>query len=155
MMMRSFKSWMANSFLSASQFSVRKNIASQKSEGFTLIEVMVAIGILATLGIVCLNSANSSTRDIALMRDKIEALSIAEYALTNVLIYRDMPELGRDEEILDRGDRRWLIELNVSETLNERVRRVDVLVKPYESLGGEAERTTILLSGFRTDLEPD
>lgn len=127
---------------------------SQRVTGFTLVEIMVAIAILGLVGVTLVSNANRSTRDISLMRDKIEALSIAEYALNNVLIHKDMPAYGSDEEVIDRANRRWLVELNISETLNERVRRIDVLVKPYESLGGGAERTTVLLSGFKTDLEP-
>ncbi len=124
------------------------------SRGFTLVEIMVAVAILGLVGVTLVTNANRSTRDIVQMRDKIEALSIAEYALNSALIRDDAPDIGRDEELIDRADRRWLVELEVSETLNERVLRLDVLVRPYERSESGQDRATVLLSGFKTDINP-
>ncbi len=124
----------------------------RSSAGFTLVEIMVAIAILGALGVVLISSANSSTRDLAAMENKLEALSIADYAINQILIADDIPDYGTEEDVITRAGRRWLLQVTVSETLNERVRRVDALVKPYETLGTSEERQTILLSGFKTDL---
>lgn len=131
-----------------------KRHSGRSAKGFTLVEIMVAIAILGLVGVTLVTSANRSTRDLTLMRDKIEALSIAEYTLNSVLIHTDMPELGRNEDIIERSGRRWLVEASVSETLNEKVLRIDVLVKSYEDLGDSEDRSVILLSGFKTDLLP-
>lgn len=120
--------------------------------GFTLVEIMVAVSILGALGVVLISSANSSTRDIIAMQNKLEALSIADYAINQVLISKQIPEFGTDEEVISRANRKWLLQITISETLNDRVRRVDALVKPYETLGTSEEKQTILLSGFKTDL---
>lgn len=126
----------------------------RRSQGFTLIEIMVAVGILAALGVVMIASAGRSSADIALMQEKMSALHIAEYALNSVLIASDTPEVGNDEDVISRANRDWLVNVSISETENERVLRVDVLVKPYDVLGTAEERTAILLSGFKTDLTP-
>lgn len=124
----------------------------RRSLGFTLLEVMVAIGILGTLGIVLLSTTSRSTQNIATMQNKIEALSIAEYALNTVLIDEEMPELGTDEVVVSRAGQRWLVRVSVSETPNELVFRVDTLVKPDDLLDGQEQQATVLLSGFKTDL---
>lgn len=136
------------------EISNAKTLPARRAKGFTLVEIMVAIAILGLVGVTLVTSANRSTRDLSLMRDKIEALSIAEYALNSFLIDKDMPELGREEDVIERSGRRWLVEASVSETLNEKVLRIDVLVKSYESLGDSEDRSVILLSGFKTDLSP-
>jgi len=124
------------------------------SLGFTLIEIMVAIAILGLVGVTLLTGANSSTRDIGVMQKKMEALSIAEFTLNTVLIEKDMPAVGQQEQFLERANRRWLVKITVSETLNEKVLRVDVQVTAGSDINSESEQATILLSGFKTDIEP-
>ena len=123
----------------------------RKLFGFTLVEVMIAVGLLGTLGVVMISTAGRSSTDIALMQEKLEALHIAENVLNTMVALDVLPDTGSEEEVVTRGNRDWLLTITVSETANEKVRRIDALVKPYESLSQESDRSVVLLSAFKTD----
>ena len=122
------------------------------NRGFTLLEIMVALAVLALSGIALLSNVNQATNQMARLDEKLVALNVAEYVLNTVLIKEEMPELGSDEEIVKLAERDWRVELTVSETENEDVRRVDVLVRPYDTTQSGELPATVLLSGFQTNL---
>lgn len=120
--------------------------------GFTLIEIMVALAVLSLSGIALLTNIGQASRDLAVLNDKIVAIGIAEYALNSVLIQKDYPEPGSDETVITHGARDWRVEVIVSETPNENMRRIDVTVRPSELNPVGDAPATILLSGFRGDI---
>ena len=122
----------------------------RRRAGFTLIEIMVALAILAISGVALLGNMGQASRDLAAMQDKVLALGIAEYALNSVLIKKEYPELGREEEVIRHSQRDWEVAIEVSETPNPKMRRIDVQVSPRAELL-EERAPLILLSGFRAD----
>ncbi len=126
--------------------------ANSKSSGFTLIEIMVAVAVLALSGVALLGNIGQATRDLATISDKAEALYIAEYALNTALLQKDFPDTTNEEETITHAGREWRVELIVSETPNEKMRRIDVMVRPNERRLGSNQSATILLSGFRGDV---
>ena len=126
-------------------------MGKQHRAGFTLIEIMVALAILAISGVALLGNMGQASRDLAAMQDKVVALGIAEYALNSVLIKQDYPTLGREEEVIRHSQRDWEVTIEVSETPNPKMRRIDVQVSPSGELF-EERAPLILLSGFRADL---
>lgn len=120
--------------------------------GFTLLEIMVALAVLALSGIALLGNVNQATNQMGRLEDKVIALNVAEYALNAVLVREEMPELGSDEEIIKLAERDWRVEVTVSETENEDVRRVDILVQPYDLNAQGEQPATVLLSGFQSDI---
>ena len=124
----------------------------KSSQGFTLIEIMVAVAILALSGVALLGNIGQATRDLSVLNDKVEALHIAEYTLNGVLLQQDFPELANEEEVVTHAGREWRVELSVSETTNEKMRRIDVMVQPHDKRIGSIQTATILLSGFRGDI---
>lgn len=127
--------------------------ASCRRQGaFTLIEVLVALAVLALSGIALITNVGQSTADLARLNDKVVALGIAEYAVNAVLIQPELPELGSDSQRMTLANREWNVEVTVSETPNEKVLRIDALVRPAGELLARDSYATVLLSAFRTDL---
>ena len=123
-----------------------------KNCGFTLIEIMVAVAVLALSGVALLGNIGQATRDLSTISDKADALYIAEYALNMALLERGFPDTTNEEETITHAGRDWRVELIVSETPNNNMRRIDVMVRPSERRLGSNQTATILLSGFRGDV---
>ncbi|MBT8139038.1 MAG: type II secretion system minor pseudopilin GspI [Gammaproteobacteria bacterium] len=132
-----------------------KSFQTGSLAGFTLIEVLVALAILAMSGIALMSNVGQATADLGKLNDKVVALGIAEYAINTVLIQEDFPELGSDQQNITLADREWSVELSISETPNEKVRRIDALVRPEGEVLARQEYATVLLSAFRTDMSAD
>ena len=131
---------------------VASSVSSSKVKGFTLIEIMVAMAVLALSGVALLGNIGQATRDLSVISDKAEALHIAEYALNMALLEEAFPELTNEEETITHAGREWRVELTVSDTPNDKVRRIDVMVRPNIRQAGAGQSATILLSGFRGDI---
>ena len=134
----------------------KKNIKTKLvnfNYGFTLIEIMVALAIVSISGIALLSNIGSATRDISVLDEKTVALNLAEYALNSQLILPYFPDLGQDNQVIKQFDKEWMVDVSISETLNEKVRRIDVMVSPRSKNLFSDTPSTVLLSGFKVDLE--
>lgn len=125
----------------------------RSNKGFTLIEIMVAVAILALSGVALLTSISQATTDLEKLNDKLIALNIAEYTLNSILLIEEFPDTAKEEDTVVQGDREWRVQVEISDTPNESVRRIDVSVRPSEQLRSfDHNSATILLSGFRADI---
>lgn len=131
----------------------KKYIDRHINFGFTLIEIMVALAIVSISGIALMSNIGNATRDLSVLDDKTIALGIAEYTLNSKLILSDFPDLGQEDQVIKQSNKEWKVDINVSETPNERVRRIDVMVSTASSGQFSNNPPTVLLSGFRVNLE--
>ena len=115
-----------------------------QSRGFTLIETMVALVIVA-LGMtaVYLQLGQFATNAIYL-RDKSLASWIGSNTVTEISVSGVFPELGEQDETVEFADREWALLIEVSETDVENLRRVDVSV----ALEDRPERIIHTVSGL-------
>ena len=124
------------------------------NSGFTLIEIMVALAVLAISGIALLGNIGQATTDLTKLEDKVDALLLAEYTLNAVLLEPSFPDLINDEQLVQRSGRDWRVRLTGSEMPREDVRRIDVMVAP-QTTGvalGRGVYNTVMLSGFKVDI---
>ena len=102
------------------------------STGFTLIEVMVALAIVA----IGMMGVNKMLNDYALgavyMEQKTLASWIATNKLTELSIAPTWPAVGDYEEDIEFAGQQWHSEIVVSETEVPNLRRVDVSVRRLE-----------------------
>ncbi len=103
--------------------------------GFTLIEVLVALAIVA-IGMAALMSAlTSSASTTVYLRDKALAEWVALNQIEAVRLSLQRPTKGEKDGEAEMGDRKWKWHQEVVETEVKGIMRVDVSVKPAETSG--------------------
>jgi len=96
--------------------------------GFTLVEVLVALGIVAIALIAGLQATAALTRHAQRNEDMVLAQICAENELTKVRLSRQMPGVGDSTVACAQAGRDLTVELGVRPTANPNFRRVDARV---------------------------
>lgn len=115
--------------------------------GFTLLEAMVALVIVALGMMAVTTQLNRYAMTAGYMEEKTLASWIATNRITELSVANEWPEVGSEEDEVEYAGRRWFMRTEVSETVVENLRRVDVEV----ALADLPERVVHKVSGL---LEP-
>jgi general secretion pathway protein I len=111
-------------------------MCAERERGFTLLEVLVALSILALALGAMIRAGGESARNIADLRDKTFATWVAENLLSEALLLPDWPEIGETDGREEMGGREWHWEVTVSATGSQGaegiLRRLDVAVAPED-----------------------
>lgn len=115
---------------------------SERCRGFTLIEVLVALAIVA-FGMAAVLAAMTSAADNAYyMRDKTLAQWVALNQIAEQRLKEAMPRKGKTEgEVEDFADRRWVWKQEVQPLQMKGMFRIDVSVRPLQP--GEDKNSAI------------
>lgn len=132
------------------RFTACRSLPHRPTAGFTLIEVVVAIAIVA-LGLGALfNVLANTASNIGTLRERTFASWIANNRIAEVRLGTVFPSVERTTGELEYAGSKWRYEQVVSQTAVEGLRRIDVRVGPKEaasSPGGE-DSYTLTVSGF-------
>jgi general secretion pathway protein I len=116
-----------------------------KSSGFTLVEVVVALAIVAIGMFAVFKTIGDTAHNVAFLRDRSFAAWIADNRITEMRLASEMPSVDETEGDVDFAGRSWHWVANVSQTQVENLRRIDVTVRREE----DEEGTSLMkLSGF-------
>jgi general secretion pathway protein I len=96
--------------------------------GFTLVEVLVALGIVAIALIAGLQATGALTRHAQRQEDMLLAQVCAENELTRIRLARQLPGVGDSTVACEQVGRRLSVDLGVRPTPNPNFRRVDAQV---------------------------
>jgi len=116
---------------------------THRAHGFTLLEVLVALAIVAVALIAVVRALGQSIDLGAGLRDRTLALWVAENRLNQHYLLRDWPDTTTTDGTVDTNGRTWRWREIVSTTEVADMRRVDVEIRLQED-GGALAR----LSGF-------
>jgi len=124
-----------------------------KARGFTLVEVLVALVIVAAGASAVLSSLNSAAVSTVYLRDKTFARWIADNRIAETRLATTAPQNGKTEGEADYAGRRWQWRQQITDGEFPGLRRVDVSVRPVvpgapAPTGPAAEDWTITLSGI-------
>ena len=114
-----------------------------RTRGFTLIEVMVALAIVALSLTAVAASMNQMIDAATTMRDRTYASWIAQNMITEVRLGNAIPEVGSSSGEIEFGNTDWEWRVVISESGIENFMRIDVSV----SLAGD-EYVIRTVTGF-------
>lgn len=126
-------------------------MASVRNAGFTLIEVLVALVIVAFGVGALLTTLTSSADNLSYMRDRSFAQWIAQNRLTELRLARVRPAVGRSHGELEYAGARWRWDQEVIDPGIAGMMRVDVGVVRLETdavQGDEAPPALARVYGF-------
>ncbi len=98
------------------------------SRGFTLLEVLVAVAVLALAMTAIISGGSNAARAAAGMRDKTLALWVAHNRLTEIDLQPTWPQLGTSSDDVKMGGEEWTWHAEVIGTQDPTLRRVNIRV---------------------------
>lgn len=97
--------------------------------GFTLIEVLVALAIVAIALAAGTQASSALTRNAQRASDVLLAQICAENELIQARLSAQMPAIGEATRVCTQADTRFTVTVSTSGTMNPNFRRVDAQVR--------------------------
>jgi len=120
-------------------------VAAARIRGFTLLEVLIALVVLAlSLGAV-IKATGDYTNNQSWLRDRTLATWVARNVLVEFQLEGEWPRVGERKGTLEMGNREWRWLARISQTEEEQLRRLDVDVSPLDA---DEDDPITTLSGF-------
>jgi general secretion pathway protein I len=123
----------------------------QAQRGFTLLEVLVALAIFATVAAVLLTASARSLQNAARLEEKALAGWVADNYLTELQLAATPPDPGSDSRELEYGAKQWQLYSETVTTSDPGLRRVTLWVALAPGSRDNSpvkERSTVTLTGF-------
>lgn len=133
-------------FLDSAAGSLRTPTA-HAAGGFTLLEILVAVFILAIALSAVLAGTARHADNAGYLRDRTLAMWVAHNRLTEIELEPQWPEVGKSEGSIGMAGVEWHWDVQVSGTQDPSLRRVDIQV---QAPGREGDAAT--LSSFLSNL---
>lgn len=111
--------------------------------GFTLIEVLIALAVVALALLALTRTAALEVRDFDALRERTLAGWVAANVLAEARIASALPSTGTSDGRVELGGRSWRWTRDVSGTPDPEIRRIDVRV-----FAGESNDSVASLTGF-------
>ena len=104
----------------------------RKSSGFTLLEILVALAVVAIALSAIVNEVSTNVKNASRLRDKTFAHWVAMNKIAEWHTSGDWPSPGESHGDVQMADQEWYWSLKVSNTDDDDVRRMDVEVSANE-----------------------
>lgn len=112
---------------------LKKYTTDKSHVGFTLIEVMVALAILAVASASLIKAASQALRQSSSLEERTLAYWVAENKLTQMQIDREKISVGDTIDAVVMAGRDWEVKVHVIETADPDLKRAEVSVKLKEN----------------------
>ncbi|MET0065193.1 MAG: type II secretion system minor pseudopilin GspI [Candidatus Thiodiazotropha sp.] len=116
--------------------------ATRHSGGFTLLEILIALAILAIAFASIISVASNQSVNVAYLRDKTLAHWVAMNQMTTLQVGSKWPDTGIQRGDEEMGLHKWHWVREVEKTPDERVRKVEIRV--FRKKGDEDSVTSLV-----------
>jgi general secretion pathway protein I len=116
----------------------RPRTAWPSQSGFTLIEVLAALVIVALGMMAVIQAVSQTASNSAYLRDKTIAHWVALNRVTEVRLEQSSPKVDKTSDEVEMAGRKWRWTMTVTQTPVETMRRIDVSVRPAEAKEGSS-----------------
>lgn len=117
-----------------------------KQRGFTLVEVLVAVTVLAVGAVILSSSLGGAASSYSWLEERMSAYMVASDKLVEMQVFQQWPSTGTETETVERADINWFVETRVSDGPLPNTRRVDIEVGPATDMGGKKHTSHTLSS---------
>jgi len=107
-------------------------IKRRQQQGFTLLEVMIAVTVFAVIATTISQTTSQSVGNLLYLQDKTLASFVAENRLADIRL-NGFPAIGDRNDVVDMAGREWRVNTNVENTQLPDTRRVTVSVAALEN----------------------
>lgn len=118
----------------------------KRARGFTLIEMVVALAVVAIAMGAILSGMARYVNGAAQLRNRSLALWVAHNHLTELELQRQWPDLGKSDGDMEMGGIRWRWRTEISKTDDEQVRRVEITVSGPKDKSPAARLSSFLVA---------
>ncbi|MGH8454242.1 MAG: type II secretion system minor pseudopilin GspI [Nevskiales bacterium] len=127
-------------------------MSTPRQRGFTLIEVLAAVAVLALALGATITGASQYAANASYLRDKAIASWVARNKLVELHLNPSWPELGKSDGTEEMAGREWNWRMQVQKTPDAKVRRVDIYVDAPRKNKSKSKDSgqLIMMSGFLT-----
>ena len=98
----------------------------RRQQGFTLIEVLIAVAVLALVMVVMGQTIGSTARAYTNINETRLGYMVAADKLVELQVYQQWPGTGTSDSQVERGGRTWWIRTHISDGPYPDTRRVDI-----------------------------
>ncbi len=114
--------------------------------GFTLLEVLIALAILAISASAIIGQSGQSLSQLQQLQLKSTAMIVAENQMSALYIAEQWPGLGSISDTVTIADRPWFITTTISATTDPWLRKVEIAVREEE---GRDVPVLVTLTSYR------
>jgi len=119
-------------------------MTARGSRGFTLIEVLVALAVLAIALSAIIKTMSANTLNSIYLRDRTLAQWVALNKITELQLSKDMPSPGKSDGSTVMGNHEWFWEAEIKTTPDDDVNTVTLRVRDQP----DAENPVTTLQGY-------
>lgn len=117
----------------------------RSQHGFTLLEILVALAVLALSMSAVIKAASDYTASESHLRDRTIATWVARNVLAEQQVRQEWPRVGEQKDTVEMAGREWQWLARTTQTDEEELRRLDVEIRPADATDAEP---LVTLSGF-------
>jgi general secretion pathway protein I len=117
---------------------------ASRQRGFTLLEVMVALAVIAFALAAAVSAVSGNSRNAAGLQQRTYAHWVAMNKMVELRISQQWPATRTTKGSALMARHEWFWSMKVSKTPNIHIRRVDIMVRPNE----DDESPLVTLTGF-------